>query len=307
MPQHRPTLRRPVPEAAIGLPPPTPFASTLRPQRPAATSQSPFASDQHAERLPGKLSPSNARACLNYGLLPRLASALLAAGKVARGALPNPRSGTPIDDAPCRPDPQDALPLRPPPAARTAGRAPAPGPALPHAHPLLRAADHARPAFHQLAAGSLRQLPRPRRGAGRDPRAQRHRRPRRRHGALQPLRLLHRGGRRQLALRLPRHARTRARPLSRAAPARAHLRRLRRRARRAGQADRRLRLRPQPQAQRRHRLPHAHGARRADAARDTGDALGLLPRFRLAAGGDAAPHRPRRPLRIGLPDPAAPG
>ena len=44
------------------------------------------------------------------------------------------------------------------------------------------------------------------------------------------------------------------------------LRRLRRRARRAGQGDHRLRLRPQPQAQRRHRLPHAHGARRADAA-----------------------------------------
>ena len=40
--------------------------------------------------------------------------------------------------------------------------------------------------------------------------------------------------------------------------------------------------------------------------RDAGAALGLLPRLRLAAGGDAAPHRPRRPLRIGLPDPAAP-
>ena len=39
----------------------------------------------------------------------------------------------------------------------------------------------------------------------------------------------------------------------------------------AAKGDRRLRQRPQPQAQPRHRLPHAHGARRADAGRDAGD------------------------------------
>ena len=43
--------------------------------------------------------------------------------------------------------------------ARPAGRAAAPGAALPHAHPVLLAASHAREALHQLAAGPAVQLP----------------------------------------------------------------------------------------------------------------------------------------------------
>ena len=96
------------------------------------------------------------------------------------------------------------------------------------------------------------------------------------------------------------------RPISRRAR-RAHLRRLRRRARRAParrpidfvcdlnrrlSADIAYRMRMEPGVQ--------------TPARDAGEPLGLLPRLRLAAGADAAPPRPRRPLRVGLPDPAAP-
>ena len=144
---------------------------------------SPFASDQHAERLPGKLSPHNALACLNIWASPPARFCFTGSRQGRPRALPNPRSGTPIDDAARRPHPPHAVPLRPPGERRTARRAPAAGAALPHADPRLFAADHAQPALRQLAAGPVRQLPGARGGAGRDAGAHRHRRPRRRHGA----------------------------------------------------------------------------------------------------------------------------
>ena len=56
---------------------------------------------------------------------------------------------------------------------------------------------------------------------------------------------------------------------------------------------------------RRRSATHPDGARRA-AARDADARLGLVPRQRLAARAAPAPARPRRPLRVGLPDPAQP-
>ncbi len=54
----------------------------------------------------------------------------------------------------------------------------------------------------------------------------------------------------------------------------------------------------------RHRLPDPHGAGHPDARRDAGEALGLVPRLRLAAGAAAASSRARGALCLGLPDPA---
>ena len=68
--------------------------------------------------------------------------------------------------------------------------------------------------------------------------------------------------------------------------------------------DRRLPGRPQPAPAGRHRLRHPHGARHPGLRGDAGAALGLVPRFGLAAGADPAPPGPRRPLRLRLPDPA---
>ena len=74
-----------------------------------------------------------------------------------------------------------------------ARRAPAAGTALPHADPRLLAAHYARAAFHQLAAGPVRQLPGAHRRAGRDARILGDGRPRGRHGHDQSVRFL-RGG-----------------------------------------------------------------------------------------------------------------
>ena len=52
-------------------------------------------------------------------------------------------------------------------------------------------------------------------------------------------------------------------------------------------------------------LLRPHGAGHPDARGDAGQGVGLVPRFRLAAGAGAAPHRLCRALRVGLPDPAA--
>ena len=68
----------------------------------------------------------------------------------------------------------------------------------------------------------------------------------------------------------------------------------------------RLPLRPEPQARTRGELLRPHGARHPDARGDARQGFGLVPRFGLAAGADPAPHRLRRALRVGLPDPAAP-
>ena len=69
--------------------------------------------------------------------------------------------------------------------------------------------------------------------------------------------------------------------------------------------DRRFRHRPQSQAEPGHRLPGAHGARRADAGRDAGACLGLVPRQRLAARADPAAGRSRCTVRVRLSHPAA--
>ena len=60
----------------------------------------------------------------------------------------------------------------------------------------------------------------------------------------------------------------------------------------------------QPAAAARDQLPRADGARRADAGGDARARERLVPRHRLAAGADPAAPRPRRALRLGLPDPA---
>jgi transglutaminase-like putative cysteine protease len=53
-----------------------------------------------------------------------------------------------------------------------------------------------------------------------------------------------------------------------------------------------------------HRLHHPHGAGRADAGRNAGTAVRLLPRLGLAAGAVAAPPGAGGALRVRLPDPA---
>ena len=69
-------------------------------------------------------------------------------------------------------------------------------------------------------------------------------------------------------------------------------------------AHHRLPGRPEPAAAARHRLPDPHGAGRADARAHADQPVGLVPRHRLAAGGNAAPHGPGGALRLRLPDPA---
>ena len=73
---------------------------------------------------------------------------------------------------------------------------------------------------------------------------------------------------------------------------------------RSKQRDRRLPGRPQCTAAAGDRLHHPPGARRADCEETLSLAKRLVPRHRLAAGQHPAPPRPRRALRLGLPDPA---
>ena len=105
--------------------------------------------------------------------------------------------------------------------ARPADHPAAAGAALPHPGDLALAEGHARRALRQPAAGPLRQLAGalrlPRAGA----RAEDRGRPRRRHDGLQPVRLLRRGERRRLAVRLSRGSPGRSRHLPHARAGRA--------------------------------------------------------------------------------------
>ena len=106
------------------------------------------------------------------------------------------------------------LHIRSPGGLESAHRAAAAGAALAHAHPRLHAEDHAGESLHQLAAGPFRQLPRTPGIPRDDARILGRRRSDCRHDGDQSLRLLHRGKRRALAVRLRRVAETRAHALS---------------------------------------------------------------------------------------------
>ncbi len=68
----------------------------------------------------------------------------------------------------------------------------------------------------------------------------------------------------------------------------------------------RLPHRAQPPGAQRGELLRAPRAGHPDARGDADQGIGLVPRFRLAAGSGAAPHRFCRALRLRLPHPAAP-
>ena len=186
---------------------------------------------------------------------------------------------------PRRPRAPHHLPVRPAGRDRAARRAAAARAAQPHADPVLLAARRARRPLPQLAAGPVRQLPGPARVPGAGRRADDHGRPGRRHDGHQPVRLLRRGVRRALPVRLRRRARARPRALPRARrpPDRCSTRGSAERdaARQDGAADRRLPGRAQPaRLQQRHRLHDPHGARRADARGDARAGARLVPRHR---------------------------
>ena len=124
------------------------------------------------------------------------------------------------DDPSRRSHAPDRLPLRPRDRDGAAGDPAAAGAALPHADPQLFAEHRAEAAFPQLAAGPVRQLLRARGAAGEDRPLRRHGRPRRRHGGDQSVRLLRRGERQGLAVRLRarRSRRSSARTWSRCRP-----------------------------------------------------------------------------------------
>ena len=65
--------------------------------------------------------------------------------------------------------------------------------------------------------------------------------------------------------------------------------------------------RSQPEPAAGDRLRRPDGAGHSGLRGDAGAALGLMPGHGLAAGPDAAPSGPRRPVRLGLPDPAQAG
>ena len=163
-------------------------------------------------------------------------------------------------------------------------------------------------ALHQLAAGSARQLPRARSSFPEKTRELRRRgRPRRRDGGHQPVRLLPRAGRRD-SFRSPTSRRWRSElaPFLEVEPPAPLLRELPRDGRsREPQRTDRLPGRAQPRLQQRHRATSSAWSPACRRREETLElAQRLVPRHRLAAGAAAAPPRPRRALRLRLPDPA---
>ncbi len=143
--------------------------------------------------------------------------------------------------------------LRPAPHARTAD-------------PVLCAEGRAEAAFPELAAGPAGQFPRPRRVPRARHAFRRDRRPRRRHGDDQPVRLLPRTRGRDIALRLRSGAGAGTRAVPPCRPRRARCWPRCWRPRRAAQAaHHRHAGGAEPHGAEPHRLHRAHGARRLDA------------------------------------------
>ena len=208
-----------------------------------------------------------------------------------------------------QPASRDGLQIRSADQPWTADHQAAPGAALPDAGRGLLAGDHPQEPLPELAAGPVRQLAGPA-GVPREglhPRD--HGRPGGRPDGHQPVRLLHRGLRRAVPVRLraePRRRPGAVPPPGRrqhrhgglapgaAAPARGRGRHggLPRRAELGGQPGRRLR--------------RADGGGSPVAGRDAGPADRVVPRQRVAAGQPAPTVRARRPVRLRLPRPAGP-
>ena len=179
------------------------------------------------------------------------------------------------DGPPRRADPPHGIRLRPAHRPRPADRAAAARAAFAHADPVLLAEHHAERPFHQLAAGSVRQLSGAAGLSREDARVQGDGRSRGGHGDDQSVRFFPR----RVCARLPVQLRAGAarrswRPISRR-PSRGrcsgdYLAKLAHRR----EDHHRFHLGAQPAAPARHQISHPHGARRADA------------------GGDAAQRRP---------------
>ncbi len=165
----------------------------------------------------------------------------------------------------------------------------------PHARtpdPVLRADDRAAAAFHQLAAGSAGQPPRPRRVPRTVDAFRRHGRSRRRHGDDQSVRLLPGTRGRDLAVQPTTRCWTRnSRRSAGSTPVGPLLPALLATVPRGEQRTVDMLVALNQPVQQPRRLHRAHGARRLDAGGDAGRRQRLLPRFRLAAGAGAAPAR----------------
>lgn len=207
---------------------------------------------------------------------------------------------------PRRTPPRHPLRLRPADRPGSADRAIAPGAALPQPRGLVFAESGARQPLHQLAAGPVRQLPGAAGVPRKDHRIQGHGGPGGGDVGLQPVRLLPGAARRELPLPLQRIPGAGTRSLSGHRSGHAAAAELSRQDRPHRAPHHRLPGRHQPAGGQRHPVPHPPGARRADARGNAGKSQRLLPRFRLAAGADAAPRGAGGALRVGLPDPAHP-
>ena len=162
----------------------------------------------------------------------------------------------------------------------------------------------------ELAAGPVRQLGGPDRLPREGQAARDHRRAGRGPDGDQPARLLHRGVRRAVPVRLRAGARGRpgaVPPAGRRQRGRARVEGRAPAAARRRRADRPLPLGAQRRRAPRRRLRRADGAGRPDPRRDARARHRLVPRQRLAAGQPAARVRPGGPVRLRLPRPARAG